>query len=285
MPLPEDGIVCPSAFAVSCLLWSVSYSSVRLTTIGTGTAAPSAERVNAGHLIEAGAVKLLMDCGSGVVHRMASLGVRWESITHLALTHFDADHVSDIPTLMVAWRWGTLPPRSEPIEIIGPPGTRRLLERFGELFGHTVAAPDYGLAVTEIVPGAPVELEGGILLEALEVPHTEESVAYSIRAGERRVVYTGDTGPSPSLGEWARECDVLLAECSLPEEMAIATHLTPLRCAELAASARPRMLVLTHFYPPVERVDIRGIVGELYDGPVALATDGWAIEPEEIRCS
>ena len=79
---------------------------MRLTTIGTGTAAPSAERVNAGHLVEAGGVRLLMDCGSGVVHRMAMLGVEWVGITHVALTHFDADHVSDIPGLLVAVRAG-----------------------------------------------------------------------------------------------------------------------------------------------------------------------------------
>ncbi len=266
-------------------LFPVSYTPMRLTTIGTGTAAPARERVNAGHLVEAGGARILMDCGSGVVHRMATLGVEWESITHLALTHFDADHVSDIPTLLVAWRWGILPPRSVPIEIIGPPGTRGVLQRFGELFGESVAAPEYGMLVRELESGGMAELPGGALVEAREVPHTEESVAYSVRYGGRRLVYTGDTGPSEALGEWARGCDLLLAECSLPDEMAIDTHLSPSRCAELAAAAMPGMLVLTHFFPPVERVDIRAIVGELYHGPVALATDGWAIELEEIRCS
>lgn len=257
---------------------------MRLTTIGTGTAAPAAERVNAGHLVEAGKVRLLMDCGSGVVHRMATLGVEWTGITHVALTHFDADHVIDIPTLLIAWRWGTLPPRSEPAELIGPPGTRTLLERMGELFGSSVAHPDYPFTVREMAPGTKVELGDGVVLEAHEVPHTDASVAYCVRRGERSLVYTGDTGPSASLGEWARGCDLLLAECSLPDEMAIPTHLTPSRCAELAASVEPGMLVLTHFYPPVESVDIRAVIGERYHGPVVLATDGWATEIEEYRC-
>ena len=87
---------------------------MRLTTIGTGTAAPSAARVNAGHLVEAGDVRLLLDCGSGVAHRMEGLGLDWRGITHVALTHFHADHTSDLATLFVAWRWGQLPPRSAP---------------------------------------------------------------------------------------------------------------------------------------------------------------------------
>ena len=77
---------------------------MRLTTIGTGTAAPSRGRVQSGHLVEAGAVRLLMDCGSGVASRMADLGVQWQTITHLAITHFHADHVVDLPTLLYAWR-------------------------------------------------------------------------------------------------------------------------------------------------------------------------------------
>ena len=254
---------------------------MRLTTIGTGTAAPSADRVNAGHLVEAGDVRLLMDCGSGVVHRMATLGVEWRAITHVAITHFDADHVIDLPTLLVAWRWGTLPARSEPAELIGPPGTLALMERLGALFGSAVAKPDYPFRVRELPPGTTAELGDGVRIEAHEVPHTVESVAYCVRRGQRRMVYTGDTGPSAELGEWARGCDLLLAECSLPDEMAIPTHLTPARCADLATSAEPGLLVLTHFYPPVESVDIRALIGERFHGPVALATDGWAIEIEE----
>lgn len=254
---------------------------MRLQTIGTGTAAPSPTRVSAGHLVEAGEVRLLMDCGSGVVHRMAALGVEWERITHVALTHFDADHISDLPALLIAWRWGMLPARSAPVTVIGPVGTDALLGRMADIFGRGVRYPDYPFAIREIAPGEAIDLGGGVTLEARKVPHSEVSIAYCVRHGERRLVYTGDTGPDAALGEWARGCDVLLAECSLPDAMAIPSHLTPERCAELAESARPGMLVLTHFYPPVERVDIRGIVAERYGGPVVLATDGWSTEIED----
>ena len=84
-----------------------------------------------------------------------------------------------------------------------------------------------------------------------------------------------------ALGQWAAGCDVLLAECSLPEEMAVPTHLTPQRVGALAASARAGRLVLTHFYPPVERADIRALVSAHYAGPVTLAVDGSTFEIEE----
>ena len=77
---------------------------MRLTTVGTGTAAPSAGRVQSGHLIETDGVRLLLDCGSGIATRLADIGAPWSEITHLAISHFHADHVVDVPTLLYAWR-------------------------------------------------------------------------------------------------------------------------------------------------------------------------------------
>ncbi len=251
---------------------------MRLTTVGTGTAAPSATRVGAGHLVQAGNVVLLLDCGSGVVHRLASLHLGWMSITHVALTHFHADHIADLAPLIFAWRYGDLPPRVAPVEIIGPPGTAALLERMAAAFGAWVLAPGYPLTVRELAPDDAIELGDGVRVEARKVPHTDESVAYSVEHAGRRVVYTGDTGYDEGLASWAAGCDVLLAECSLPADMALPQHLTPEQCGTLAARALPRLLALTHFYPPVERVDIRAGVAAHFAGAVALATDGWSIE-------
>ena len=119
---------------------------MRLTTVGTGPAAPSPGRVEAGHLVESGGVRLLLDCGSGVAFRFADLGIDWVSITHVALTHFHADHVIELPTLLTAWRYGTLPPRSAPLEIVGPAGTQTLLDRLTEATG--VKYHEYGFVVT-----------------------------------------------------------------------------------------------------------------------------------------
>lgn len=257
---------------------------MRLTTLGTGGAAPSPTRVNAGHLVQVGGVRLLMDCGSGVAHRLATIGADWMGITHVAITHFHADHVLDLSTLLVAWRYGALPPRTAPVEIIGPVGTVRLLDTFAAIFGDLVGRPDFPLHVREVAPGDTLDLGNGVQLESRPVPHTPESIAYCVRGGGRRLVYTGDTGYDEGLAHWesARGCDVLLAECSLPDEMAIATHLSPSRCAALAAAMEPARLVLTHFYPPVEAVDVRATIATRYAGPVVLASDGWAIDIEDI---
>ena len=254
---------------------------MRLTTVGTGTVSPSPSRVCAGHLVSAGAASVLLDCGSGVVHRLARAGVDWMAITHVAITHFHADHLSDLAFLIFTWRYGAAAPRVAPVDIIGPPGMDALLTRFAGAFGSWVREPGYEVRVHEAPPGSTVELGDDVQLSAFKVPHTDESVAYDVAHAGRRIVYTGDTGFDEGLGRWAAGCDLLLAECSLPDDREMAIHLTPRRCGELAALARPRTLVLTHFYPPVEQVDIRGIVHDRFDGSVKLAEDGWSMEIEE----
>ena len=253
---------------------------MRLTTLGTGTASPST-RVNAGHLVDAGAVTLLMDCGSGVAHRMGETGANWLGITHLAITHFHPDHTLDLTTLMFAWKYGTLPPRTAPLTILGPVGIGNVIERFAVIYGDTVRAPGFPVTVRELVPGERVELGDGVMLEAHKVPHTAESVAYSVERGGARIVFTGDTGFDTAVAEWASGCDLLLAECSLPEQLAVASHLTPAQVGVMAEVAEPARLVLTHFYPPVLEEDILEIIALRYSGEVVLAADGWSTEIEE----
>ncbi len=254
---------------------------MRLTTLGTGTVSLSPARVCAGHLVQAGDVRLLVDCGSGVVHRLVALGLDWAGITHVAFSHFHTDHISDFATLVQAWRYGQLPPRSAPLTIVGPTGTGGLLDRMAVLHGDWLRHPGFPVTVIELAPGARQPLGDGVEIGCTKVPHTEESVAYSITRGAARLVYTGDTGYDPMFAEWARGADLLLCECSLPEELAIDAHMTPARCGALAAAALPRHLVLTHFYAPVERTDVRGAIAAHYAGPVSLADDGSTFEIEE----
>lgn len=251
---------------------------MRVMTLGTGTIALAAGRVRAGVLVEAGSVRLLLDCGSGVSQRLADHGADWMGITHVAITHFHADHVADFPTLVFAWKYGRLPARATPLDVYGPPGTADLLGRFGNAFGDWLKDPGFPINVRELQPGEAVSLSDEVRLGVRKVPHTEESVAYSVEHAGRRMVYTGDTGYDATLADWAAMCDLLVCECSLPRGLAVPIHLTPEECAALAAAARPRHLVLTHFYPPVEDVDIRAIVGAEYDGQITLAHDGWQVE-------
>ncbi len=247
---------------------------IRFRVIGSGTVAPAADRVAPAHWVEAGPVSLLLDCGAGALHRMAALGVAWDQVTHVALTHFHTDHWGELPHLLLALRWGIEPARDAPLTLIGPVGLAGRLAHLGGALGDWVQAPGYPLEVIEIPLERPLALDDAVELEAFPTPHTEESVAYGIRHGGVRVVYTGDTGPSAALAAWALRCDLLVAECSLPADRALDVHLTPAQAGALAREARARKLVLTHFYPPVASAHPETTATDMFGGPVVAARDG-----------
>ncbi len=141
-------------------------------------------------------------------------------------------------------------------------------------FGPWLLDPGFPIGILDVQTGEPFPLDADVSLETFPVPHTSESVALSLTAPEGRLVYTGDTGPSSELARWASGADLLLAECSLPKEMAMDIHLTPEQAGELARDAKARQLVLTHFYPPVETSDPARAAGTRFPGRVTAARDG-----------
>jgi ribonuclease BN (tRNA processing enzyme) len=247
---------------------------LELRILGSGTVAPSAHRTAPAYWVEVGPVRLLLECGAGTLHRAAQLGVPWPAVTHLAITHFHPDHWGELPFLLFAERWGTEPARRDPLCLLGPAGLVPRLTVLAGALGDWVLDPGYPVEVVELAPGERAELSEGIWLEACKTPHTPESLAYGIRFPGGRLVYTGDTGSSEELARWAEGCDLLLAECSLPDSRGIAIHLTPSQAGQLARLAGAGRLVLTHFYPAIEGTDPVAVAGRTYGGPVVAAADG-----------
>jgi ribonuclease BN (tRNA processing enzyme) len=127
-------------------------------------------------------------------------------------------------------------------------------------------------------PGAQVRL-GDLQLRVAQTPHTEESLALRLEAGGSALGYTGDTGPSESVAEFLRGVDLLLAECSLPEELVEENHLSPARLARLAAGADVRRLAVTHVYPQLRRLDVPALLrASGYDGETVMAHDGLELQ-------
>lgn len=247
---------------------------MELVTVGTGTVAPSARRTAPCHWVGHGDLRILLDCGAGALHRLAEFGLPWHQVTHVILTHFHPDHFGELPMLVYALRHAVATPRGDPLVILGPAGTVRLVKALAQGFGPWLLDPGFPIAILDVRDGEPFPLAAEVSLETCRVPHTPESVAVSITTPAGRLVYTGDTGPSPELAQWAGGCDLLLAECSLPQALAVDIHLTPEQAGDLAREAGAHRLVLTHFYPPVETQDPARAAGTRFTGPIAVAGDG-----------
>ncbi len=250
----------------------------RYVAVGTGTVVPEGDRGMSAHYLEVGARRILMDCGPGTVQGLVRHGLPWGELTDLIITHFHPDHVGALPGLLFSLKHAAGPGRAgRELTVRGPPGTRELFQRLASALGDFVLEPGFPVRVLEGEPGGEEEIGGGLRLRTRATPHTEESRALRLDAGELSVGYTGDTGPEPGLQDFFSGVRLLVAECALGDEEVGDNHLSPSRVARLARGARPELLVLTHIYPHVrENRDVRALVRAAgWTGEVRLARDGW----------
>lgn len=251
---------------------------MRLVTVGTGTVVPHADHASACHWVEEGGTRIVMDCGAGGLQGLARARLPWGRLTDLLISHFHPDHIVEIPGLIFALRHGLESPREEPLRVTGPGGTQSLFEAWSKAYGPWVLDPGFGLEISELAPGSSATI-GSMTVRAMSTPHTDESLAFRLEAGSGGLGYTGDTGPSDELARFFQRLDLLLAECSLPDELVGENHLSPARVARLADLAGVPRLAITHVYPQLARRDVeREIRDAGYTGEIVLAADGMEFE-------
>jgi ribonuclease BN (tRNA processing enzyme) len=251
---------------------------MRLVTVGTGTVVPDPSRASACHWLQHDDTRIMLDCGAGALQGLARHGLDWAALDHLIISHFHADHIGEVPSLIFALRHALARPRTAPLGIWGPAGTRRLFRDWAGALGGWLVEPGFAVTIRELSPGEPQSL-GGLSVDCAPTPHTEESLALRVTSRGSVVGYTGDTGPSDSLPGFFAGVDTLVAECSLPDELALDLHLTPSSLARLASGAAVPRLVVTHVYPQLQRQDVASLVRAAgYDGEIIIAEDGMVLD-------
>lgn len=253
----------------------------RFTVVGCGTVVPEADRSCSSFLFERGATRALLDCGPGTVRSLARAGAGWAGITDIWISHFHTDHIGDLPGLMFALTYGLLPEtRTAPLAIWGPRGTLAILEAFAAATGPQMLEPGFEVSVVEVQPDESRPFGEGMEMRTLKTPHTDESLAVRLDAGDASVTYSGDTGSSVALGDFAAGSDLFVCECSLPDSVVGDNHLSPRSVAAFAARARPATLLLTHVYPQFRAAaDVVALVRKAgFDGHIEMAVEGWSMD-------
>ncbi|TET39040.1 MAG: MBL fold metallo-hydrolase [Planctomycetota bacterium] len=270
---------------------------MRITFIGTGGAIPDANRAPSALLVEDGDAKMLVDCGSGTLHRLLDYGVTHRDLTYILITHFHVDHSLDIPALFQAMAVDR--PREKPITLIGPLGfyefLKNLLKSLGllkYLHGEKVQLLEIGPdATAEVINdtdnmkrvielGSHVLSKPPFMITAANVKHNPESTAYRIvDSTGKTLAVSGDSGPCDGLVEISKKADLFVLECSLPDDYEMEMHMTPSTAAETVERANPKKVALTHFYPVWYERDLEADIAEAFGKrDVIIAEDGMSME-------
>ncbi len=242
--------------------------------LGSGTATPSLSRNASGLAIRTQDLLVLVDMGPGTLRRMCEAGLDYRLVDAILITHFHPDHVSDLVPFLFASNYAFGPVREEPFHLVGPAGLEQFFSKLVEVYNRWIVPKGQRLMKREMsVDTHDTLVLGNVRVLSAPAPHSFPSLSYRLEADGTSVVVTGDTDYSDALVELAQGAAVLISECSMPEGWKAPGHLMPSEAGRIASLANAGKLVLTHFYPPCDEVDVAAQAAEEFPGEIVKGAD------------
>lgn len=247
---------------------------MELIFLGSGTGIPSLQKSAPGLVIKVQNEPLLFDSGSGTLTRLLNAGINYLSLNHVFYTHKHSDHTADLIPLIQALRTTPDYERTEHFNLYGPDSFKKFVKLLGQAFGSWLLSPEFPLLIHELKSDVLDFPFGQIRTEPMN--HSKAAIGYRVEAeNEGSIVYSGDTDYCHEIIELAQRADILILECSFPDDHKVEGHLTPTEAAHIACEAGCHHLILTHLYPPFEKIEneIKIQCRKIYDGRVTIAHD------------
>jgi ribonuclease BN (tRNA processing enzyme) len=256
----------------------VAAPSARVVVLGSCGAWPEPGRACAGFLIELAGFRLVLDLGYGTLSRLLTeLGsVSAEGLDAVVITHRHPDHCLDLHGLLRARWFGRR----------GAPAVPLCCS--ADVLGRLVALEDGDRSAVDAtfrwvpLPGDSLHL-GPFRLHSVALPHHVPNAGVRVESEGGTIVYTGDTGTDRRLAELARDADLLIMDATTRNQQpgsapADGLNLRDVEAGRVAAAARVRRLLLTHFWPGNDREASRRAAAAAYGGPILIAEEGLRID-------
>jgi len=279
-------------------------TELEVVAVGTGNEYENPERLGPATAIVSGETIVLVDAGRGVAEALRHAKIPLEQPGIVLLTNLLPANTLGLDDLVYT---GWLSAREAPLRVIGPPGTRLLVESLErahaagrDALGAALALPADGgrIAVEEVDDGFALE-EGPLRIEARALPGGPlPTLAWRFSQGDHRVVVSGSGWGRDALASFAANADALVHEAAYlptPEELAgtgaevphperIAAeskiHTSILDVGALAREAQASRLVLVRLRPPpFFELQVRSIVAKAFDGEIVVPEDGDVVYP------
>ncbi len=279
-----------------------SFERATLIAVGTGGAAENPHRNGPATAIGVGSRILLVDAGRGLADGLRQCQIPVAQPDTVLLTSLLPENTLGLDDLLLTG-WNT--PRTKPLRLLGPPGTRARAEAIAAAYGQSVdalasargvAADGAHLEVVEIGDGFREEGDGFVLRAGAVGDAPLPSLAYRFEANDVAIVVAG-TNPDPEqLAAFARGAHLIAAEGFHAESITLAEkanapdierlkreatlHMPLQEFGKIGMDARVPMLVVTRLQPPpLFDAQFETAVGETYRGRVVVAGECTEITP------
>lgn len=220
---------------------------VTITFAGSGDAFGSGGRFQACiHLRQSGAVRpVLLDCGATSVTALKRCGLAPGEIGAVFVSHLHGDHFGGLPFLILD---GQFSYRTDPLTIVGPPGTEGRLRAAMECMfpGSSTVQRRFPVRVIELEPGSAARVaDTEVAAWAADHPSGAPALSLRLAMGGKVIAYTGDTAWTDALPEVAAGADLLIAEAYYRDK-AVPYHLRLADLEKHRPELASRRTILTH---------------------------------------
>lgn len=245
---------------------------MELIILGSGTCIPTLKRGMPGIVIKINGEVIVLDSGSGSLHKLLQVGVDFRELKYLFYTHTHSDHTADLVPILQAMRVSPPFNRKDALFLLGPPQFSIFLHLLTQAFGEWLLEHEFEVVIKELTNDR-LQFPFGMITTA-PMNHGHPCIGYRIDTpNQKSITYSGDTDYCQEIVTLASNCDILILECSFPDDEKLDGHLTPTLAARIAVESNCKHLVLTHFYPACDSIHIISICQKIFTGKITLAHD------------
>jgi len=235
----------------------------KITLLGTGTCQIEQKRMASSLLVELNGLRFIFDFGRGATQRLIELGLKQDDITHIILSHFHPDHISDLIPYLQAASWSRVDLRTKDLNMYGPAGTKNKLMRILNAFEPGELTPKHFKLKIHEIAESKLSIEGQDF-EFLKLHHVD---SYGVRFMLEKRLYalSGDSEFHQSLINFLSEADFAIIDSG---------HLDDGDIIELAIAAKAKEIVCSHQYRDLDQEKLNLQAKEQgYSGEIVVGND------------
>lgn len=235
-----------------------------VTPLGTVSPKCYKDKNCPGFLIESENKKILLDCGNGV-SRLFDMEKDLKD-TIIIISHLHKDHYSDLSCFgydsYILKNFGYL---DKKVKVYIPKGDKILDNNYGSCKAIIKNLPDYDYLMNfgnenylEFIPYSEEDIitHGSMKVTFKKNPHQIITYSAKVTNNNTTIVYSSDTGFDENcLVEFAKGVDLLICESTFlrGQNKNNNNHLYAHEASMIAKLAEAKKLLLTHFYPTIDK--------------------------------
>lgn len=257
---------------------------MKLTILGSGTYQPELERRSAAYLIQTAGQNICFDFGRGAIEQLMKVGVHVNQIDAIFITHWHADHINDIVSLLHITTappedHGLWPVRQKPLKIYGSQGTLENLKAILGIIRYGENPRLDHLEIQDITENKVIGQDWTVYSYLTTHNQGIKALCYRLESEDKTLAYSGDTVESDGLAKAIKNADLAVIEAAWPDEVEPKTHFTGTRAGKFASENGVEKLVITHMAPLyLQKYNPQKDAEKFFKGEVIVAKDLLSIE-------